>query len=437
MCGIVGYATTKNKWALEKFFKQALVADVLRGLDSTGVVIGNDQGYKFTKKAVNALDFLDMKSVDKMVNSLPVNRPTFMIGHNRSATVGSVSSDNAHPFAHGDIVGVHNGTLRNYWKLERPKDFGTDSEALYFNLSRNPVDTVLNEVSGAYALVWWDNAKQTINIIRNDERPLALAKLEGEETLVWASEAGMLRWIAARNGLKVENIIEPKPNVLITIHLDSDELSTFEYNQLDIADPYPVYGYGGNYGGKGGSTGRSGTSGNSSSSGGTKALPNKADQYTKNEALDVLGLDLRHTVYPVYIDEFESYTGTTEFGCITAYLMVEPWIEVKIKAVPVKDFDENKHQEMHVCLSGLNVSNGRLWESYADGYLVDPEESDETYIGPEGTSVSLSDMQELTKEGCILCRNPINRSEFDFTDFVDGKPVCPDCIATDRGGFEA
>ena len=113
MCGIVGVVDlTGITFNQQKFFKQSLYADALRGLHSTGVAtLTKKFRPNVYKRAVNASDFLELGTTDKMLDKY--GNKILMLGHNRHATMGDLIDDNAHPFHHGNITMVHNGSLRS------------------------------------------------------------------------------------------------------------------------------------------------------------------------------------------------------------------------------------------------------------------------------------------------------------------------------------
>lgn len=132
-----------------------------------------------------------------------------LIGHNRWATTGKVNVANAHPFIVDDvIIGVHNGTLENKYDIDPQREFETDSEALYDNIHRLGTKAAVAKVRGAYALVWWDDETETLNFLRNYQRPLAIGFTKDDKTMYWASEAWMLHCLPAREGVTLERIFE-------------------------------------------------------------------------------------------------------------------------------------------------------------------------------------------------------------------------------------
>lgn len=201
MCGIVGVASNgPMSVQMKDFFQSLLYHDVVRGAHATGVAAIDtlDRSLVVEKRALPADHFLDVKDVQDNLFA-PKHNFNIYIGHNRYATMGDKSKDeNAHPFIHGDIVGVHNGSLRDQSKLDDNSKFVVDSDNLYYHLSRNGLDESLKVINGAFALVWYDRSDNTLNFIRNDERPMCIAKLTNG-CYVWASESGMLRWLVGRH----------------------------------------------------------------------------------------------------------------------------------------------------------------------------------------------------------------------------------------------
>lgn len=220
MCGLVGVAGDIAKIDID-VFNQLLFADTLRGQDSTGVAGINLAGdVDWIKRVGIASDLQDIRGYDRVVN----NRQKILIGHNRYGTQGAKSNANAHPFECGDVVGAHNGTVP--WdsknKLPKASTFGTDSEAIFNAIDEIGVEKTLGLLHGAWALTYWDARDDTLNFIRNKERPLYYAFNAAHTTMFWASEEGLLHWILGRNGIKYD-----KPTLLIEDTLLSFTIPAF------------------------------------------------------------------------------------------------------------------------------------------------------------------------------------------------------------------
>lgn len=131
-----------------------------------------------------------------------------LIGHNRYATQGAINSTNAHPFKHGDIVGVHNGTLVGQYLLPDYLDYQVDSENIIHSINKIGSKETWGKVNGAAALVWWNIKDQTLHFLRNNERPMCYCYSLDSKTLFWASEAWMLEGILGRNDIMHHQIFE-------------------------------------------------------------------------------------------------------------------------------------------------------------------------------------------------------------------------------------
>ncbi len=214
MCGLVGVAGNISL-AIKDAFTELLLVDVVRGAHSTGVaaIKREDDTVLLQKNPIPSPLFIGTQEYKDVINT--INLKT-IIGHNRFATVGAKTVENAHPFQFPNIVGAHNGTLDKWAlrQLEAADKFGTDSEALYHNIDLHGVKKAISSVSGAWALTYFDKTDNTINLLRNKERPLYYTYTADRETLFWASESYMLDWILVRNRIKIleGKIYECNPN---------------------------------------------------------------------------------------------------------------------------------------------------------------------------------------------------------------------------------
>ena len=201
MCGIVGFITLKDdtrRHSKEKFFREALFVDTLRGADSTGLMqLSDDFQWSYHKMAMPGPDYLQEKSIRERKFDTWCS-----IGHNRAATLGAVTTANAHPFHHGDVTLVHNGTLRTMYDLPHDnRKLKVDSELIAYNLSKEaPEDAhkVLNKLNGAFALVWFDERDSSVNLVRNGDRPLHIGMTRSCDALYIASDGHMLNFVTSR-----------------------------------------------------------------------------------------------------------------------------------------------------------------------------------------------------------------------------------------------
>lgn len=144
-------------------------------------------------KEVGPFPYLfDLKSFDKVFSG----QSCVFIGHNRARTVGETTRKNAHPFMFDNILGAHNGTLdySNKSRLQNGSDFKTDSEAIFNNIEVHGIENTIGKIEDdqGYALTWYDRRDHTINLLRNEHRPLWFIFLNNKRTLAWASEYSIL-----------------------------------------------------------------------------------------------------------------------------------------------------------------------------------------------------------------------------------------------------
>jgi len=223
MCGIVGFMANGYQGQVDRtdFFGESLYADALRGHDSTGVfsVSPNGKEVDIYKRALSAYDFMNMKRYDSFSNKFS-NSP-FVIGHNRKATRGGVTNETAHPFSSKNIVMVHNGTLRNHRSFPQGNSFDVDSEALCHAMAELGAVEAFEKAEGAFAVVWYDIATQSLRMVRNKERPLHFAYCADHDSVLVASEPAMIMWIAFRNKIQISKIVPLKEGVILSFKTNS------------------------------------------------------------------------------------------------------------------------------------------------------------------------------------------------------------------------
>lgn len=209
MCGLVCIINPYGIPAIKPargYMNDGLTADAVRGPHSTGVfTVDKDGGATTRKSAITGGQYVLTKMFDEAVKTIATDLA--IVGHNRWATVGQVNKKNAHPFVHDTISLVHNGTVRDLSNLAGNGQFGTDSETIAYAISQsqdpNAID-VLESIRGDYVLIWHDTYDNCLRIARNPNRKFYLAKGKNSPYMLGASEPGMIKWIAERQNLIIE-----------------------------------------------------------------------------------------------------------------------------------------------------------------------------------------------------------------------------------------
>ena len=218
MCGIIGVAGNVHKKE-EDVLRTLLILDSLRGEDSTGCAfIHRDGKETIAKELGGPFNLFNSKEFEDSYKK--ANRA--IIGHNRYATVGGVSKETAHPFDFDTLVGVHNGTLKNKYKLLDAKDHAVDSANLFHHIGEKGLTDALGVIDGAWALVWWDKVEDKLNFLRNKERPLYMTYTEDSKTVYWASEEWMLGVALGRHGVKFQAITMLPVDTLLSYEIGKD-----------------------------------------------------------------------------------------------------------------------------------------------------------------------------------------------------------------------
>lgn len=265
MCGIVGIlASTAVTDKQIQLFANLLYVDKLRGEHATGIAKINPFMGKVSvhKRALGATKFLALEETAKFLDQ---ERGRILIGHNRYATMGNRGDDaNAHPFQEDHITLVHNGTV-DAWTMKdlhgfSDKDINVDSHMVCKTIAELGIEeAVTKKLSGAFALVYWDQNERSLNMIRNSQRPLWLAALS-DRSLIWASEREFMDCFVNRKKSAISYASEP-------IELPTDLLHTWKFSEhgvllndgnpvvkklvfAKVPDPSPAYtgyyGMGGN-----------------------------------------------------------------------------------------------------------------------------------------------------------------------------------------------
>jgi predicted glutamine amidotransferase len=228
MCGI--YAVVKKKGVFNNKSYNSLLdlamLSTLRGTDGAGMVaVKEKDGIDWMKSHANILHLMQDNKWDAFEESL--RKSLIAFGHARAATRGGISTDNSHPFVKDHIALVHNGTLDySYWNtLNKDYKAFVDSHTICQALADEPnAVKVLEDLKGAYALIWNNERTNTLNVARNTERPLFW--LRTEDHIYFASERDMITAVLKKN--KID--FNPKNIEMV----ESGVLHSFETSNLSV-----------------------------------------------------------------------------------------------------------------------------------------------------------------------------------------------------------
>ena len=232
MCGIVAVMGQPND-KMRFMFELLLSVSILRGKDSTGVAAIENNASVIVKSVGWPLELIRSEEYKNKI--MKGTKKIFCyIGHNRAATIGGITKENAHPLMYDDVILVHNGTLKEFIKPLPNKKFNTDSQSIAFAINEKGIDWTWEHLDGAASLVYYN--KNKLNIITNGERPLFFATTKGNSLLIIASESWMIRNVCERLDLKLkaDKVYYPENNVLFTFVYDQKTKKILQSKGRDV-----------------------------------------------------------------------------------------------------------------------------------------------------------------------------------------------------------
>jgi hypothetical protein len=436
----------------KKFFTQALIADTFRGRDSTGIFA---VPFKLTeevdifKKALTGYDFIESNQFSRF--STDFNDYKFIVGHNRASTRGASNAANAHPFQHGGITMVHNGTLNAHNLLIKGKEtFIVDSEALCFAFDERSAEEVIPEINGAFALIWHDAKDDSINFVRNSERPFAIAKIKGEEAIIGASEVKMLEWLADRNEVEIEEPVELKEGILMSFtdtFTKPNKLTKLKLKPKHTPSRYTSYYSEDDHGWSQYKTRQS-------------TLTQKRNDFGSMlniKEKDVIDFTLdrveRHVANKQQCNIYGTYRSTQGVTYpvrqhSVPYHSVKDWKKGDALAGFITTFVSNRDQT-HIPKSShyIAVASTDKTDSFVKLLMNRAEETSKTIevdkkptviastlVGPNGINLNYAAFKSVVEDGCVVCTgnvHPVDHKKTLWTS--DKRPICKECSTTNVG----
>lgn len=387
-----------------------MIVTALRGDDSTGIaMVSEPKGRPKVFKSVGDPYYVLNNDAWSKIEEFMDKKAKAVFGHGRSATKGSITVKNAHPFTHKHITLVHNGTI-NYGLEDEHKEGDTDvdSHALCVAIANKGLVSALEGLYGAYAIIVHDANEGKIHIVRNDERPLNRLILPNKHLIMSESEA--LRFICNRNnliGTAVPKVEYFQKHVIYTYDIEDASWTTdnslVEATVKKYTPPATTTGQ---------IWGTSGTGGYNLSGG-----KGNVDIYSSLDLLCTEVEDARNGSYKYkFIDNFKA-----EYHAFTT------------------KYEPEREGEMCRVRSYKRISIGTTYERFVKWREIDWDvnktlNQDEVLTSHNGIRLTQAAFNAITKkEDCTLCQGPVLTNECSKTIITStGTLICKDCIRDGR-----
>lgn len=220
LCGIAAISygpggASAEEWSPTEFCQILFPAMVHRGPHAFGYMYYDGENVvweKFEGRSDNAKVVKGIEIPDDIV---------WLVLHVRFATTGDPQHmENNHPVRHGNIVGVHNGTVANYrtvlkdhprWADEDGTVSEVDSEAIFAAVAASGHRAGLRELifEGVAVYCNLDSATWTLHVARSRKRPILFTSTPTGAKL-WASESNIID----ATGIEHDNFVSMGENKL-------------------------------------------------------------------------------------------------------------------------------------------------------------------------------------------------------------------------------
>lgn len=371
------------------------------------------------KEALPSYAFMLQKEYTELTTGLTnyTVPPSWIVGHSRHATKGAINSRNAHPFSHGNITLVHNGTLVDQDLLPDSKAFEVDSENICHSINKIGAAETIQKLDGAFTLIWHDASDNRLHIIRNDERPFHLARLG--TSWFGASEEAMLMWILQRSKShknRIDEHFECKVGTEYIFDVSDNKMTLVEevVHELPVFTVATRWGsyYSNSYSNNHSSVVKSYLNGNSDEQrkpGVTAGDVRRREAILKqNKIASDKGVDIRRDMQVDIIPhEFVCYKDTDR-GKMVGYIYddkAQEYIEGDVHNILQTDYEaalKNKHMVYRGTVGCISEVNSMIRLVLISGHFFDSSKKE-----PESTTADFDDDIPFDAEDSFVSKNGV------------------------------
>lgn len=225
MCGIIGYAGTKN---IESILLVGLERLSYRGYDSSGIAIISDGELSYWKKTGK------IRELEKMLQNMSI-KGTIGIGHTRWATHGEPNEANAHPqmSPNKKVAVVHNGIIENFSELKQ-------NLMQNGNVFRSDTDTevIAHLIETHLDLGLIPAIEKTISYLRGSYAIAVIAEVEPNKIIVCRQGSPLYIGLGKGENLVSSDINAILPHTKEIVHLNDGEMAivgetSVSYKKID------------------------------------------------------------------------------------------------------------------------------------------------------------------------------------------------------------